>query len=116
MLIFIENLPGDATLVELEKILGHNSFRVKYSSHRGKRKDKSEYHCILVNTKTDANGLKLVAKINGQKFGDNRLVARQYIDRDESQQWQGENRRLKQLDLDFQENLADINQWKQSAS
>ena len=103
MLIFIGNLPRNATLVELEKILGRENFRVRYSSHRGKRKDKSEYHCILVNTEIDNVGHKLIEQIDGLKLANNILVARQYIDREISGDWQGENRRIKQLDLDFPE-------------
>jgi len=116
MLIFIENLPGDATLVDLEKILKSEISRMKCSFHRGERKDKSEYHCLLVNTQTDDVGHQLIARINGRKLGDHKLAARQYIDRENPTQWQGENRRIKQLALDFRDNLADINSWKRSAS
>jgi len=116
MLIFVENLPGEITLVELEKVLKSKLLKLRCSFHHGERKDKSEYHCILVNTENDEVGHKLITQINGQKLGNQRLAAREYIDREATIQWPGENRRLKQLDLDFQENLADINQWKQSAS
>ena len=103
MLILIENLPRTATLAELEKILGRENLRVRCSSHRGKRKDKSEYHCILVNTENDNVGRKLIAQIDGLKFTNNILAARRYIDREISGDWQGENRRIKQLDLGFPE-------------
>jgi hypothetical protein len=115
-MIFVGNLPRDATLVELEKILGRENLRVRCSSHRGERKDKSEYHCILVNTESDLVGQKLIGQIDGLKLGDNNLVARRYIDREISGDWQGENRRIKQLSLDFQDNLADINNWGRSAA
>jgi hypothetical protein len=103
MLIFIGNLPRNVTLVELEKILGRENLRVRCSTHSGKRKDKSEYHCILVNTESDDVGRKLIEQIDGLKLADNNLVARRYIDRESSRDWQGENRRIKQLDLEFSE-------------
>ncbi len=103
MLIFIGNLPRDATLAELEKILGRENFRVRCSSHHGQRKDQSEYHCILVNTESDDVGRKLIGQIEGLKLGDNILVARRYIDRETARNWPGENRRIKQLSLSFQE-------------
>ena len=103
MLIFIGNLPGDATLVELEEILGREHLRVRCSFHRGKRKDKTEYHCVLVDTESDDIGRKLIAQVDGLKLGNSNLVSRPYIDREKSGYWQGENRRIKQLDLDFPE-------------
>lgn len=103
MLILIENLPRAATLVEIEKILDRDNLRVRCSSHHGKRRDKSEYHCVLVNTENDSVGRKLIAQIDGLKFASNTLAARRYIEREISRDWQGENRRIKQFDLDFPE-------------
>ncbi|MFT5505415.1 MAG: hypothetical protein ACI845_001859 [Gammaproteobacteria bacterium] len=99
MLILIGNLPRDATLVKLETILGREDLRVRCSSHRGKRKDKSEYHCVLVSTESEEVGHHLIAQMEGLKLGNNKLDARQYIDREEIPHWQGENRRIKQLNL-----------------
>ena len=104
MLIFIENLPRDTTLLELEEILGCEDLRVRYSSHRGKRKDESEFHCVLVNTENNEVGQNLIAQVSGLKLRNNHLIARPYIERGKTGGWQGENRRLQQLSLDFPEN------------
>jgi hypothetical protein len=101
MLIFVENLPRDATLVELEEILGCANLRVRYSSHSGKRKDESEFHCVLVNAESDTVGRKLIEQIDGLELKNNILAARRYIEREKDGQWQGENRRIQQLSLNF---------------
>lgn len=103
MLIYIGNLPRDLTLVELGRVLGDDNLKVRGTTHSGKRIDKTEYHCILVDSETDDDGRKLIEQIDGLKLGNNILVARRYIDRDLSGSWQGENRRIRQLDLDLPE-------------
>jgi hypothetical protein len=103
MLIYIGNLPRDVTLVELGRILGSDNSKVRGSSHRGQRIDKSEYHCILVNTESDDVGYELIEKIDELTLEDNTLVARRYIDREISSGWQEQNRRLRQLHMDSPE-------------
>jgi hypothetical protein len=103
MLILIGNLPRDVTLVELGQVLNHNNLKVRGSSQRGKRIDSSEYHCILIDTESNDIGHQLIKKIDGLKLGHNILTVRRYIDRAKTNTWQGENRRIKQLDLDFSE-------------
>jgi hypothetical protein len=109
MLMLIGNLPRDVTLVELGRVLDHDNLKVRGSSHHGKRIDKSVYHCILVDTESDGVGHQLIKQIDGLKLGDNILSVRRYIDRAKSSGWQGENRRIKQLNLDFpEENISNI--------
>lgn len=103
MLILIGNLPRDVTLVELGRVLNYNNLKARGSSQQGRRIDNSEYHCILVDTESDNIGHQLIKQIDGLELDSHILIVRRYIDRAKSNRWQGENRRIKQLDLDFPE-------------
>lgn len=96
--IFIGNLPANGRLVELEELLGGLSARSRFERRIGSDGFERNYHFFVISTETDADGLALIARINGMLFEGNRLTARQYVQRAKSTvpaaDWDGIERRI----------------------
>ncbi len=99
MFIYIGNLPGEATLIELQEFLGDHAMSVDFSAHR--HPQQSDHHFVLIKAMGDAEADQLVSDLNGKPFKGVRVQARRWVERAEKRAWQGPERRFQQLDLDL---------------
>ena len=101
MHIFISNLPGDASLLELQHFLGNHEMSIDYSSHR--RHDHSDHHFLLIKTNSHESAGALIRELNGKEFHGVAVEARRFIERKKQPQWDGEERRNhnQQLNLEL---------------
>ncbi len=93
MQIFIGNLPGEATLTELQGFLGslHVHSTVEYG--RGCDFQALDYHYFVIRADTRAMGKRLIQQFDGHSFHGRQVEAREYIQRTPSG-WSGEERRI----------------------
>ena len=109
MHIIISNLPGDASLLELQFFLGNHEMSVDYSSHRQKSDSHSDSHFLLIKTKSNESASQLINELNGKQFHGIAVEARRFIHRSDQQNWEGQERRNHQdqlnLDLIFPERV-----------
>ncbi|NEX19205.1 hypothetical protein G3480_02565 [Thiorhodococcus mannitoliphagus] len=94
MEIFIGNLPGQATLVELTSFLEGVAIKSDCRFYEGRGIDNRNYHYVVARAPSRADGLALIARLNGQLFGGRPIVAREYRRRAPRSQWQGADRRV----------------------
>ena len=101
MHIFVGNIPGNATLLELQRFLGDHKMSVDYSSHRHGNSTQTDAHFLLIKTNSNESADDLIQELNGKRFRDVPLEARRFIQRQPNPQWKGVDRRSYQLDLDL---------------
>ena len=101
MLVFIGNLPGDAPLVEIQKLLQGRNVTVDFTSHRCQDWKTRDYHFVLVETYDSESLDSLVEEMNGRLFRGHVLEARPFVKRKGESDWDGIERRVNQLALNF---------------
>ncbi len=101
MLVFIGNLPGDAPLVEIQQLLHGRDLSVDFTSHRCADWKSRDYHFVLVEAFDAKTRDSLIAEINGRLFRGHVLEARPFITRKGDAEWDGVDRRVNQLALNF---------------
>ncbi|NEV61085.1 RNA-binding protein [Thiorhodococcus minor] len=94
MEIFIGNLPGQATIVELTGFLEGVALKPDYHCYEGRDKDNRNYHYFVARAASRADGLALIARLNGQLFGGRPIEAREYHRRAPCSEWPGAERRV----------------------
>jgi len=99
MHIFISNLPGNASLLELQHFLGNHEMSVDYSSHR--HNSHSDTHFLLIKTNSNESADELIRELNGKQFHGITVKARRFINRRKQHNWDGQERRNHQLNLDL---------------
>jgi hypothetical protein len=99
MLVFVGNLPGDSTLLELQNFLGNHEMSVDFSAHQH---EINGSHFLLIKTNSFESAEDLISDLNGKRFNSVKIEARRFIKRSEQpQEWTKEERRTSQLELDF---------------
>jgi RNA recognition motif-containing protein len=99
MLVYIGNLPGNSTLIELQNFLGNHEMSVDFTAHRHENNDS---HFLLIKTNSNESADDLIKELNGKFFYGEKIEARKFIKRSEQpQEWTKEERRTSQLELDF---------------
>ena len=101
MYIFVGNLPGEARLVELQEFLGNHEMSVDFSTHRHQSIHSKDPHFLLIKTRDNESAKDLIKELNGKKFHNVQIEARRFIRRMHQKQWDGEERRQYQLDLEL---------------
>ncbi len=94
MEVFIGNLPPQATLLELMRLL--EGFELKppdFQCHEGRDRNDRNYHYFVARAPS-GDGRALIARLNGQVFQGNTIEAREYLRRAPCEEWTGEERRL----------------------
>jgi hypothetical protein len=81
MKVFIGNLPGHATLVELKQFLGEIDLRASFNCRRGKDEQQRDYYYFVAHTQSEEEGLALIRHLDGRCFFHKRVVARPFQDR-----------------------------------
>ncbi len=94
MEVFIGNLPGGATLIELQDFIGNFDLKADFHSTKSHGRHGHPYHFFIVSTKTRKQGLELIDKLNGHVFQSRPLSVRECIKREQSGQWNGKERRI----------------------
>ncbi|AFL74161.1 hypothetical protein [Thiocystis violascens] len=92
--IFIGNLPGTATLVELTDFLHGVDLRTHFQCHEGYDEHARNYHFVVARTATPEEGLALIERLNGRLFEGQRVEAREYLPRGPGQIWDAAERRV----------------------
>ncbi len=92
--VFIGNLPGTATLVELTAFLHGINLRTDFQCHQGQDEHARNYHFVVARTTTPEEGEALIASLNGRLFEGQRIEAREYHPRGSRQEWESAERRI----------------------
>jgi hypothetical protein len=99
MYIYVGNLPGKATLVELQSFLGDHEMSVDFSAHS--HPNNTDHHFVLVKTAGKRESKQLIRELDGRCFKGSPVQARLYVERAATSDWKGPERRFQQLDLDL---------------
>jgi hypothetical protein len=97
MKLFIGNLPGSATLAELDELLGGIKLHADVQVCKGRDKKACDYHYFIARTANDETGQQLINHFNGKLFHGRPIVVRQFIERKCDESWEGPERRINQV-------------------
>lgn len=92
--VFIGNLPGAATLAELQAFLGDLKLHTDVRHCSGRDQANSDYHFFVIDAVDRAAGLELIARFNGTQFHGRAVEAREYFCRGRASRWDGAERRI----------------------
>lgn len=92
--VFIGNLPGEATLLELEAFLGGLKLHTDVQHRSGRDISERDYHFFVVNDVNRLDGLALINQFNGRAFHGRIVEAREYYPRRSNTGWDGAERRV----------------------
>ncbi len=81
MKVFIGNLPGQATLVELKQFLGQIDLRAGFNCCRGRDNSQQSYYFFIAVTQDSEEGWRLIQQLDGRCFLDKRIIARPFHER-----------------------------------
>lgn len=95
--VFIGNLPGTATLVELTAFLEGIDLRTDFQCHQGQDEPSRNYHFVVARTATPEEGQSLIASLDGRLFRGQPVEAREYKPRSPCQEWEDADRRVNQM-------------------
>ena len=94
MEVFIGNLPGQATLLDLRNFLQGIEVRMDFQYHQGRDRQDRNYHFVVARTANPDEGRALIDKLNGRLFEGRPIEAREYRPRASRAPWKGAERRL----------------------
>ena len=97
MKLFIGNLPGNATLAELNELLGGIKLHADVQVCKGRDQKALDYHYFIARTINDKAGQQLISRFNGELFHGRTIVVRQFIERKCDEPWEGPERRINQV-------------------
>jgi hypothetical protein len=92
--VFIGNLPGEATLVELYAFLEGVRLSAELDHMKGVDNDRRDYHYFVAKVNGENDARDVIEKFNGREFAGRKIQAREYIERSNSNTWTEEERRL----------------------
>lgn len=81
MEVFIGNLPGQATFVELGRFLGNLELHANFDCCRGRDAQQRQYYYFIARTKSENEGWELIERLDGLRFLDKELEARPFLAR-----------------------------------
>ena len=94
MEIFIGNLPGTATLLDLTMLLNGIHLRTDFRCCQGRDQQDRNYHFFVARTATREEGEALIEKLDGQELDGHRIEAREYQPRRTEVVWGARERRI----------------------
>lgn len=92
--VFIGNLPGEATLVELHAFLDGVRLTAELDHLKGIDEDRRDYHYFIARVSSDKDAKEVINKFDGREFRGRKIRAREYVERSESGTWTKHERRL----------------------
>jgi hypothetical protein len=92
--VYVGNLPGNATLMDLHAFVGDAVLRADFQCCKGQDQHDRAYHFFIARAESRKAGLELIARLNGKAFGGQLVVAREYVQRRAPRAWAGEERRI----------------------
>jgi hypothetical protein len=92
--LFVGNLPGEATLMDLQTFVGDFELRADFQRCQGRDARDRTYHFFIVHATSRKEGLALLKRLNGQEFSGRRVIAREYFRRRPASYWDQEERRI----------------------
>jgi hypothetical protein len=96
--IFIGNLPGDATLRELDEFLGGLKLSANTQVCRGVNAHAENYHYFLAQVEDPQQADALIGRLNGKLFLGRPIEARRFVKRKCREPWRGQERRINPAD------------------
>ncbi len=78
MEVFIGNLPGTATLIEITAFLEGVDLHTHFECHQGWDHQDRNYHYLIARTATPEDGRALIDHLHGGVFAGQRIEAREY--------------------------------------
>lgn len=94
MEIFIGNLPAQATIFELMRLLEGSALKSDYRCFLGRDGDEGASHYFVAQAPSRSDGLALIAKLNGQLLGGRPIVAREHGQPANCADWHGMEQRV----------------------
>jgi hypothetical protein len=92
--VFIGNLPGKATLAELQAFLGDMKLHADVRHCNGRDHADDDYHFFVIQAVEPRRALALIERFNGRMFHGRAVEAREYICRKQHVGWNGRERRI----------------------
>ena len=92
--IFIGNLPGEATIAELQAFLGDLKLHSDVQHCNGRDRFENGYHYFVVKDLPEARGRTVINRFDGATFHGRKVVAREYVCRQQAATWDGPDRRI----------------------
>lgn len=92
--VFIGNLPGAATLAELQAFLGDLKLHSDVRHCNGRDRTDDDYHFFVIQAVEPGRALALIERFNGRTFHGRTVEAREYVCRKQRGPWKGEERRI----------------------
>ena len=92
--IFVGNLPGSASLVELQGFIGDVDLRADFQCKNGRDRHGEVYHYFIARTENREQGVELISELNGRMFEGRPVEVREYLERAPDRKWRGEERRI----------------------
>jgi hypothetical protein len=92
--VFIGNLPGEATLAELQAFLGDLKLHSDVRHCNGRDHTHKDYHFFVIQAVERQQALALIERFNGSMFHGRAVEAREYVCRKPQGPWQGRERRV----------------------
>jgi hypothetical protein len=92
--IFIGNLPGEATLAELQAFLGDLKLHSDVHHCNGRNHADDDYHFFVIQAVEPDRAFALIEQFNGRVFHGRTVEAREYIRRKRQGAWKGMERRI----------------------
>jgi hypothetical protein len=91
--VFIGNLPGSATLIELFSFLEGVDLRTDLGWLEGRDRQDRDYHFVVAHTASREEGMALIARLQGRLFDGKPIEVREYQRREPRPTWKGVERR-----------------------
>lgn len=92
--VFIGNLPGSATLIELFSFLEGMDLRREFQCFQGRDGESRGYHFVVARTTSREQGMALINRLRGQCFEGQAIEVREYQRRRLVLAWRGQERRV----------------------
>lgn len=92
--VFIGNLPGSATLLDLTAFLDGIDLRTDFQCEAGRDQYDRNYHFFVARMASREAGLELITRLNGRVFEGRAVEAREYRRRAPCREWRGMERRV----------------------
>ena len=101
MVVFIGNIPGETSLLEIQQLVGNREMAIDFSTHHINCIDGVGYHYVLAKAHSDESASALIEMLNDKEFNGAQLEARLFVKREQELKWQGTNRRVSELPFDI---------------
>lgn len=94
MKLFIGNIPGEATIMDLYEFVGGLELQARFIPYTGIDHSDKNYHFVVAQLSREQDIDSLIDRYNGIEFKGRPLQVRRYYERQKSNGWDGPERRV----------------------